>query len=171
MENTGTKTVAFGNQNWVPETDASNVIQLVDYFRLKTGNLSFVFGTDNNINIINDQLTHDQQGQFYYNSIEDMANNNPYRFNRKIPLNGNNPPVHVPLIELGAFAQMETNLRPNLNFTVGLRWDGQIIGNPPTYNEQLDKDLGLNTHVVPFDAKNIQPRVNLIWDVHNNGRE
>jgi hypothetical protein len=66
---------------------------------------------------------------------------------------------------------METNLRPNLNLTVGLRWDGQIIGSAPTYNPLLEQDLGVNTHVVPFDAKNIQPRVNLIWDVNSNGRD
>ena len=168
---TGTTTVAFGNQNWVPERDASDVIQIVDYLRYKAGNFNFVFGTDNNINHITDRLSHDQQGQFYYNSIDDMANNNPYRFNRKIPLNGINPKISVPLVELGLFAQMETNLRPNLNFTFGLRWDGQIIGSAPTYNAQLEQDLGLNTHVVPFDGKNIQPRVNLIWDVRSNGRD
>jgi len=167
----GTKTVAFGNQNWVPETDASNVIQIVDYLRIKKGNYNLVFGTDNNINLITDQLTHDQQGQFYYNTITDMSINNPYRFNRKIPLNGNNPAVSVPLIELGAFAQMETNIRPNLNLTVGLRWDGQIIGSAPTYNDQLFKDLGVDTHVVPFDAKNFQPRLNLIWDMKSNGMD
>jgi len=164
-------TVAFGNQNWVPERDASDVIQIVDYLRWKTGNLNFTFGTDNNINRITDRLSHDQQGQFYYNSIQDMRNNTPYRFNRKIPLNGTNPMISVPLIELGVFAQMETNLRPNLSLSVGLRWDGQIIGSPPTYNALLEHDLGVNTHVVPFDAKNIQPRVNLIWDVNNDGRD
>ncbi|MGC4036861.1 MAG: carboxypeptidase regulatory-like domain-containing protein [Chitinophagaceae bacterium] len=167
----GTTTVAFGNQNWVPERDASDVIQIVDYLRYKTGNFNFVVGTDNNINHITDRLSHDQQGQFYYASIDDMANNKPYRFNRKIPLNGINPKISVPLIELGLFAQMETNLRPNLDLTFGLRWDGQIIGNAPTYNAQLDHDFGLNTHVVPFDGKNIQPRLNLIWDVKSNGRD
>ncbi len=164
-------TVAFGDQNWVPERDASDVIQIVDYLRWKKGNFNFTFGTDNNINHITDRLSHDQQGQFYYNSIQDMRNNTPYRFNRKIPLNGINPKISVPLIELGVFAQMETNLRPNLNLTVGLRWDGQIIGSPPTYNPLLEHDLGVNTHVVPFDAKNIQPRVNLIWDMNNDGRD
>ncbi|TWF35724.1 carboxypeptidase family protein [Chitinophaga polysaccharea] len=168
---TGTTTVAFGNQNWVPETDASNVVQLLDYFHYKKGNLNFLFGTDNNINFIGDRLSHDQQGQFYYASIDDMDNNSPYRFNRKIPLNGNNPAVNVPLIQLGVFAQMETNLRPNLNLTVGLRWDGNIIAGKPTFNELLYKDLGVRTDVVPFDAKNIQPRVNLIWDVNNNGQD
>ncbi|ANH82413.1 hypothetical protein A8C56_16840 [Niabella ginsenosidivorans] len=168
---TDTRTVAFGNQNWVPETDASNVIQLVDNYYFKKGNVDFVIGTDNNINHITDQLTHDQQGQFYYASIDSMQKNLPYEFNRKIPLNGNNPPVSVPLFEFGLYVQMQTNLRPNLNFSAGIRWDGTLIGNKPAYNEQLDKDLGVRTDVRPFDAKNVQPRINLIWDIHNNGRD
>ena len=169
--NTNNLQLAFGDQNWVPERDASDVVQIIDYLRYKVGNLNFVFGTDNNINHITDRLSHDQQGQFYYNSITDLANNNPYRFNRKISLTGENPKISVPLIELGAFAQMETNIRPNLNLTVGLRWDGQIVGSAPTYNPQLEHELGVNTHVVPFDAKNIQPRFNLIWDVKGNGQD
>ena len=168
---TGNTTVAFGNQNWVPERDASDVIQIVDNLRYKAGNVNFVFGTDNNINHITDRLSHDQQGQFYYASIQDMQNNKPYRFNRKIPLDGNNPAISVPLLELGLFAQMETNLRPNLNLSLGLRWDATVIGSKPTYNKQLETDLGVRTDVVPFDAKNIQPRLNLVWDVNSNGRD
>jgi len=168
---TGNITVDFGDQNWVPERDASDVVQIIDNLQYKVGNLNFVFGTDNNINHITDRLSHDQQGQFYYNSIDSLAQNLPYRFNRKIPLNGTNPMVSIPLIELGVFAQMETNLRSNLNLTVGLRWDGQIVGSAPTYNPLLQQELGVNTHVVPFDAKNVQPRVNLIWDVHGDGRD
>jgi hypothetical protein len=168
---TGNTTVAFGVQNWVPERDASDVIQVVDNLRYKVGNLNFVFGTDNSFNHITDRLSHDQQGQFYYASIADMDNNNPYRFNRKIPLDGNNPAISVPLIELGLFSQMETNLRPNLNLTVGLRWDATIIGSKPNYNPQLQSDMGVRSDVIPFDAKNVQPRANLIWDVHNNGRD
>lgn len=168
---TGKIQVAFGDQNWVPERDASDVIQFTDNLRYKTGGMNFVFGTDNSINHITDRLSHDQQGQFYYNTITDMANNNPYEFNRKIPLNGSNPAISVPLIELGLFAQMETNLRPNLNLTVGLRWDATIIGSKPTYNPLLEHDLGVRTDVVPFDAKNVQPRVNLIWDVKGNGQD
>ena len=165
------KQVAFGNQNWVPERDVSRVVSLVDNLRYRAGSLNFVFGTDNNINFIADQLSHDQQGQFYYNSITNMANNNAYLFNRKIDINGDNPPVNIPLIELGLYAQMETNLKPNLNLTVGLRWDANIIAKKPTYNAQLDKDLGVRTDVAPFDAKNIQPRANLIWDINNNGKD
>ncbi len=168
---TGNTTVAFGNQNWVPERDASDVIQIVDNVRYKAGNMNFVFGTDNNINHVTDRLSHDQQGQFYYASIADMQKNNPYRFNRKIPLNGSNPAISVPLIELGVFAQMETNLKPNLNVAVGVRWDATIIGNKPTRNTVLEQDLGVRSDVIPFDAKNIQPRINFIWDVNSNGKD
>lgn len=168
---TGNVTVAFGNQNWVPERDASDVIQIVDNLRYKAGNFNFVFGTDNNINHVTDRLSHDQQGQFYYASTADMERNNPYRFNRKIPLNGTNPAISVPIIELGLFAQVETNIRPNLNLTAGIRWDANIIGSKPTRNTLLEQDLGVRTDVVPFDAKNIQPRVNMIWDVNSNGRD
>lgn len=169
---TAQKQVAFGNQNWVPERDASNVYQLIDYFRLHTEKADFVFGTDNNINNITDHLTHDQQGQFYYASLADMENNNPYRFNRKIGLtSAASKNVSVPLIELGLFAQMHTQLRNNLDLTVGIRWDGNIIGNKTAFNPTLYNDLGIRTDVTPFDAKNFQPRVNLIWDVNNNGRD
>jgi len=167
----GNKMLAFGNQNWVPERDASDVVQIIDNVRFRKGNLNYVFGTDNNFNFISDRLSHDQQGQFYYHSINDMANNNPYRFNRKIPLNGANPAIRVPLLESGIFGQAETNIRPNLNLTLGLRWDVTIVGGKPTYNAQLEKDLGIRTDVTPVDLKNVQPRVNLIWDVKSNGRD
>lgn len=160
------KTVAFGNQNWVPEKSASTTVQLVDNVRLKVNKYSFVFGTDNIITKIKDRLTHDQQGQFYYASLNDFANNNPWRFNRKIALN----PVgdcNCNVIELGAYAQMETDITPAVTLTAGLRWDGTIIADPPTYNPLLEKELGLNNHVVPFDYRKFQPRVNITWDINN----
>ncbi len=167
---TNKKTVAFGNQNWVPEKSASTAVQLVDNLRLKVNKFSFVFGTDNIITKIKDRLTHDQQGQFYYASLTDFTNNNPWRFNRKIALN----PVgdcNCNVIELGAYAQMETDLTKNINLVAGLRWDGTIIADPPVYNPLLQQDLGLNNHVVPFDYKKIQPRVNITWDVNGKGTD
>jgi hypothetical protein len=167
---TNKKTVAFGNQNWVPEKSASTTIQLVDNLRLKVNKFSFVFGTDNIITKIKDRLTHDQQGQFYYSSLTDFTNNNPWRFNRKIALN----PVgdcNCNLIELGAYAQMETDITKNITLTAGLRWDGTIIADPPAYNPLLEKELGLNNHVVPFDYKKIQPRVNITWDINGKGTD
>jgi Carboxypeptidase regulatory-like domain len=163
-----TKTVAFGNQNWVPEKSASTSIQLIDNYRIRYDKFSVVIGTDNIFTRITDKLTHDQQGQFYYASLQDLANNNPYRFNRKIALN----PVgdcNCNIIELGAYAQVDADLARGLNLSAGLRWDGTIISSPPTYNPLLEQETGLNNHVVPFDFGKFQPRVNLTWDVKNEG--
>ncbi len=166
---TGKKTVAFGNQNWVPEKIASTAVQLIDNVRIKTNRFSIVLGTDNIFTHIKDRLSHDQQGQFYYASLNDLSNNNPWRFNRKIALN----PVsdcNCNIIELGAYAQVETELTPSLTLNAGLRWDGTIIANPPTYNALLEQKTGLNNHVIPFDYKKIQPRINITWDVNNEGK-
>lgn len=166
---TGKRTVSFGNQNWVPEKIGSTSFQLIDNLRVKTDKFNFVFGTDNIFTKIKDKLSHDQQGQFYYNSLQDLANNNPWRFNRKIALN----PVgdcNCNLIELGAYAQAETDITPSLNLVAGLRWDGTIIANPPTYNPLLEEKTGLNNHVIPFDYKKFQPRVSITWDVNNDGK-
>jgi hypothetical protein len=74
------------------------------------------------------------------------------------------------IIELGAYAQAETELNPSLTLSAGIRWDGTIIANPPTYNPLLEQKTGLNNHVIPFDYAKFQPRVNLTWDVKNEGR-
>ena len=166
---TATKNVSFGNQNWVPEKIASTSVQLIDNYRIRYDKFSVVLGTDNIFTRIKDRLTHDQQGQFYYASLEDLANNNPYRFNRKIALN----PVgdcNCNIVELGAYAQVEADLAPGLNVSAGLRWDGTIISNPPVYNPLLQEETGLNNHVIPFDYGKFQPRLNLTWDVHNEGK-
>ncbi len=166
---TAKKTVSFGNQNWVPETIASTAVQLIDNVRIKTNRFSIVLGTDNIFTHIKDRLTHDQQGQFYYSSLNDFANNNPWRFNRKIALN----PVgdcNCNIIELGAYAQVETELHPDVTLSAGLRWDGTIIANPPTYNSLLEQKTGLNNHVIPFDYGKFQPRVNATWDINGEGK-
>ncbi|HTE29550.1 MAG TPA: carboxypeptidase regulatory-like domain-containing protein, partial [Chryseolinea sp.] len=166
---TSTKQVSFGNQNWVPEKTASSSFQLIDNYRIKFEKFSLILGTDNIITKIKDKLTHDQQGQFFYASLADLATNTPYRFNRKIALN----PVgdcNCNVIELGAYAQVETDLTPELNLTAGLRWDGTIISNPPVYNPLLESITGLDNHVVPFDYRKFQPRVNLTWDIRKEGK-
>ncbi len=164
------QTVGFGNQNWVPEIIASTSFQLVNNATLRSGNFLFTVGTDNIFTQIKDQLTHRQQGQFYYRSIEDLQNNTPWRFTRKIPIGDAGGKVYPQMLELGVYAQMETDLNPNLHLSVGLRWDATVLPVAPQYNAVLEQELGIRNDVVPFDANNIQPRLNLTWDVAGDGR-
>ncbi|MEQ9442195.1 MAG: carboxypeptidase regulatory-like domain-containing protein [Cyclobacteriaceae bacterium] len=164
------KTVEFGNQNWVPEIIASSSYQLVNNTTYRTGNVLFTFGTDNIFTQIKDQLTHRQQGEFHYRSLEDLQNNTPWRFTRKIPIGGAGGRVFPQILELGLYAQAEAELLSNLHMTAGLRWDATLLPEAPNYNALLEQELGIRNDVTPFDADNIQPRLNLTWDVSGDGK-
>lgn len=164
------QTVAFGNQNWVPEIIASSSYQLVNNTTLRSGNYLFTFGTDNIFTQIKDQLTHRQQGEFYYRSVEDLQNNTPWRFTRKIPIGGAGGRVFPQMLELGLYAQLETDLSPRLHLAAGLRWDATVLPEAPNRNALLEQQLGIENNVVPFDADNIQPRLNVTWDVTGDGK-
>ncbi|HMF70219.1 MAG TPA: carboxypeptidase regulatory-like domain-containing protein, partial [Flavitalea sp.] len=164
------RSIDFGNQNWVPEVVASTSYQLINNYNVKKGKFNFTFGTDNIFTNIKDQLTHNQQGKFYYSSLNDLQNNTPWRFERKIPVGDGGGPVNPQVMEMSLYGQMETNLRPGLTFDAGLRWDGTLLPAKPKYNSLLEKELGIRNDVAPFDADNIQPRLNLTWDLNNTGK-
>ncbi len=168
---TNKRTVAFGNQNWVPEIIASSSYQLINNTTFRTGKYLFTFGTDNIITRIKDRLTHRQQGEFHYRSLNDLRTNTPWRFTRKIPVGGAGGKVFPEIYEFGLYAQVETDLTPNVSFTGGIRWDGTYLPTAPKYNALLDQELGIRNDVKPFDANNIQPRVNFNWNVDGNGRD
>ena len=167
---TNNRLVEFGNQNWLPEVIASSSYQLINNTNFSLGKYFITVGTDNIFTEIKDQLTHGQQGQFHYASVEDLENNNPWRFVRKIPIGDAGGTVFPQILELGFYAQAETDIFPNLNLAVGLRWDGTYLPEAPTYNPLLEQELGIRNDVIPFDGDNIQPRLNLTWDVSGNGR-
>ncbi len=167
---TNRKTVEFGNQNWVPEVIASSSYQLINNTSMQLGKYFVTVGTDNIFTQIKDQLTHRQQGEFHYRSMEDLQNNEPWRFTRKIPVGDAGGIVRPQIMEFGLYAQAETDLLPNLNMALGLRWDATWLPKAPNYNATLDQELGIRNDVTPFDGDNIQPRLNLIWDVQNDGR-
>lgn len=164
------RSVDFGNQNWVPEKISSTSYQLVNNYHVRKGRYQLTFGTDNIFTNIKDRLTHNQQGKFYYRSIEDLENNNPWRFERKIPLGNAGGPVNPQVLEMSVYGQLETNLRPGLSLSAGLRWDGTLLPAKPQYNALLQQEIGIRNDVAPFDANNIQPRINIIWDVNNSGK-
>jgi hypothetical protein len=84
-------------------------------------------------------------GTFYFSSLSDYAASRPYAF---IQQAGNG---HVVFLEkvLGAFAQDEIRLRPNLSAVVGLRYDWQ---------NYFD------------DHNNVSPRGSIAWSPLESGR-
>jgi hypothetical protein len=167
-----TRNVIWGNQHWVPEIISETNYSLVNNYHFTAGKIRYTAGGEVLVNTINDLLTHYQQGHFFYDGIENLRNNIPYRYERKTPMSsGAGDYVRPYTIFPALYAQMQTTLWDHVDFAAGLRWDAQIIPLKPTYNKDLNDLLGVNNAGVPFDATGIQPRMNVIWDVGGKGTD
>lgn len=163
--------IYWGNQYWIPEIITEQNYQLINNFRFQSGNIRYTFGMDFLLNQINDNLTHFQQGEFFYEDIEALRENRPYRYERKTPMGGAGGYVRPRVIETGLYGQMQTTLFDHLDVVAGLRWDATFIPVKPTFNQTLYDELGVRNDVDPLDLSGIQPRLNLIWDLGGRGND
>ncbi len=164
--------VFFGNQYWAPEVIASNDFQLIDNFSFVSGKTRFMFGTDFQYNHINDLLTHYQQGEFIYYTLDNLLNNEPDEYNRKVPMTDEaDDYVNPNILSLGLYGEASLAATEDLNLTAGLRWDMTYLPVAPKPDPLLENELGLRSDVTPKDINNFQPRFNLSWDVMGNGTD
>lgn len=169
--NTDGDEMFWGNQYWAPEIISQRAYQLIDNYTWLLGKSRVTAGVDIYHERISDQLTHYQQGEFFYASVEDLINNTPYRYERKTPLGNAGGRVKPSIFETGIYGQIQTYLHDDVEFTAGLRWDAAFIPVKPTYNALLEQELGIRNDVAPKDLNNFQPRFNLIWDINGKGND
>src|SRR5205814_4461814 len=78
--------------------------------------------------------------------------------------------------DLALFAQDKWQVRPNLTFNYGLRWEAQIFPKPVVPPAQTAYGPLLSNPRFPSDGtlhspkKEFQPRVGFAWDISSNGR-
>ena len=157
---------------WTPEDQTNYTYNMVNNLYLTKGKFFFTFGTDNLLTNSEGIYTHDTQGLFEFNSIEALRNGDPDRYVRKFTNPGQEliDPLNVWMLDASAYAQVETEVIPNLEVSAGLRYDVSIFMDAADYNQVLDEELGHRNDVKPRDLNNIQPRLNLNWDVNGDGR-
>lgn len=160
-----TLTVQLGGQRFTPETNQENMIQFTNTTYLSSGRLNFTFGTDNMITRLQTLLSNEQNGRFFFDSLDDFENQNASRYAREVPLLGVPPLVEQTVMDLSLFAQVEFDLARDLNATFGLRWDATSFSDAADFNQVVFDDLGLRTDNKPSDWDNIQPRFQLTYDL------
>ncbi|MQA91899.1 MAG: TonB-dependent receptor plug domain-containing protein [Gemmatimonas sp.] len=158
---------------WTPETQIARTLSLTNNTHLRWGGNDVVIGTENTYTRSEGIYTHDTQGRFDFFSIEAFENMQPDRYRRKHTNPGQElvDPVDAGLAELSAYAQLTRELVPDLEATFGLRYDVAIFTTPADYNPVLEEELGYRNDVNPVDFTNIQPRLNLHWDLGGRGRD
>ncbi|WP_233636073.1 TonB-dependent receptor [Hymenobacter setariae] len=160
----GSTSVQLGGQRFTPERNLENQVQLVNTSYWTKGRYNFTFGTDNTLTYLDTYISSEQNGRFVFNSLKEFNDLNPSRYAREVPLRGI-PSVQQYVLNASLFGQMQYNPLPNVEAIVGLRWDLTSYLTAGAYNPVVQETLGLRTDNNPTDWNNIQPRVQLTWDV------
>lgn len=162
-------TVQIGGQRFTPETNLEKQFQFVNTAYLNKGKFSFVFGTDNMFTYLETLLSNEQNGRFFFNSLNDFKNLKPNRYAREVPIAGL-PIVKQTVADLSVFAQSQFTLIQDVQTVLGVRYDATIFFNSAQYNPAVDQELGIRTDTKPSDWNNIQPRVQFTWNVKGENK-
>ena len=160
----GNTNVQFGGQRFNPENNLERQFQLVNTSYFTKGKYHFTFGTDNTLTYLDTYISNEQNGRFIFNSVNDFDSLNPSRYAREVPLKGI-PSVQQYVLNASLFGQVQFAPMDNVDAIFGLRWDATSYLTRADYNPTVEKELGLRTDRNPADWNNIQPRMQLTWDV------
>lgn len=166
----GRSDVQFGGQRYTPETQQVNQIQLVNTTYLTVGRFNYAFGTDNMLTYLYNYISNEQNGRFFFNSLKEFNDLNPSRYAREVPLAGK-PDVRQSVLDASLFAQAQFNPYPHLSALLGVRYDVTSYLTPAAYNPVVEQALGLRTDAKITDWNNVQPRLQLTWNVRGKDRD
>ncbi len=164
---TQTRTVQFGGQRFGTEYAKDQTLQLANTTYLRRGKLNFKFGTDNMLTFLDSRIVNEMNGRFFFSSLQDFIDKKPSRYAREVPLV--NPAVQQSLLDLALFAQVDFEPVKNVTAMLGLRYDATIFFKQGDPNPMTESKLLIKTNNTLADYNNIQPRLQLTWDV--NGRQ
>lgn len=166
---TQTKTVQFGGQRFGTEYAKDQTLQLANTTYLRRGKLNFKFGTDNMLTFLDSRIVNEMNGRFFFSSLQDFIDKKPSRYAREVPLV--NPAVQQSLLDLSLFAQVDFEPVKNVTAMLGLRYDATIFFKQGDANPMTESKLLIKTNNTLADYNNIQPRLQLIWDVKGRQKD
>ncbi|WP_400071810.1 carboxypeptidase regulatory-like domain-containing protein [Zobellia russellii] len=162
--NTRSRSVQLGGQRFTPETNQENQIQFTNTTYVNAGKYNLTFGTDNMITNLETLLSNEQNGRFFFDSLDDFENQIASRYAREVPLQGL-PIVKQTVLDLSLFAQLETDITPDLNLVAGVRWDATKFLDEAEFNPVVFNELNIRTNEKLDDYNNIQPRFQLTYNL------
>ena len=136
----------------------SKQLQLSEDLTITRGRNELAIGGRLAVDPAYEQQEQNLNARFDYDSLTDLLNNAPRRFQQTFVTG--NVRYSGTVTELAFYANLRTKLRPNLSLTTGLRWAGQWNPQPDTTNPAL-----VVTQHIPNDLSQWQPRAALAWDI------
>jgi hypothetical protein len=174
--NAGPTRTAIGLGVNLPQDSIRNTYQLQDTISYATGNHALKFGADIRRNQLHQLFKPTTRGLLEYASLDFLVKDQATRFNINKDLVGTARVLHLDWHDFFFFAQDEWKVRPNLTFTLGLRYEnpGQPIGDLVDFNQPVlaasGNDPRFRVGPIPGrDNNNFQPRLGFNWNPRHEG--
>lgn len=148
----------FGGNRFQLST-SDHRFEYADNFTKLIGSHTMKFGVDVNDNHDSDYFVYGPDGAYFFASLPDVATGN---FQLYLQSFGQSTvPIHSPTYSL--YAQDEFRVAPRFNLNYGLRYDLQVLPQPPTCNPALT----LTCHI-HYSKNNVAPRVGFTFSPFKN---
>ena len=167
---TGDVQLQFGGNRLAPEQSGERQFQLQDAVSWQRGATVLTAGMDHSLTWLTTYVPFDQGGLFQFDSLIALDNLTSSKYTRQVPLGGATVAQQW-VLDAGAFAQIEWQPWPTVLAQAGVRWDVTQYHTSAARNLSLESAFGLRTNNAPTDWGTLQPRVQITWDRHGNGRE
>jgi hypothetical protein len=164
-----TTAIQLGGQRYGGDYFNNNLVQLVDNLYWNTDKSHFTFGGGLTFTNQNSIYGSETNGRFYFTGLTNFDNLTPYRFARDIYLSDNHN-IKFNILAPNVYAQMQTNLFPGFDVTVGVRVDYTDYLNKANFNQTVYNTLGLNTSN-KLRTLQVQPRFQASWDLGQNKKD
>ncbi len=163
-----TTSIQIGGQRFTPENFHDNVYQFVDNLLMTTGKLNWTFGVDLMYSHLRSRYGSETNGRFYFHGLDNFESLTPYRYARDIYMESDPEKQKVleHILNIGAYAQVQTRLFTGFDVTAGLRLDNSSYLDHGNYNAVADKTLGVRTDK-GIGLLLLQPRLQFTWDVND----
>jgi hypothetical protein len=167
---TGDVRLQFGGNRLAPEASGERQYQLVNTAYWQHGRQLVTAGVENSLTYLRTFIPTDAGGLFEFDSLGAFESLVSSRYTRQVPLT-DAPYARQSVLDLGAFAQTEWRPTPTIVAMLGLRYDVTSFLTAASRNPLVEQELGLRTDNTPTDWSGVQPRAQLTWDAHADGRD
>jgi outer membrane receptor protein involved in Fe transport len=158
VSGTTTTFLNIGRNNFSPRETTVRRSQIVDNLLYVTGRHSFKTGLDFNFDRILNFFPGFFNGQYTFNNYNDFRDNKPSAYQQAFAgTNTSGATTEPDLHDYAFYAQDDWRVTPQLTLNLGLRYDLQILAQPPVRNQTLFA-RGLDTSTQPSDTNNFAPR-------------
>lgn len=143
-------------------------LQFVDNLTWQLGETSrhtVKLGTNNILTNIKNLFYLLGNGNFNFDSLEDLENRNVDSYTRFVREDMGTPFADFDVAEYSFYAQDEWQASDRLMLLLGLRYDTNTFADEATFVQDVQDVFGLDTRNVPEDRNNVSPRVAFTYDI------